>query len=144
MAVHTKRPSKIITTLPSLSRLSCRCTGGHAHERLQGVVVPSAGPYADKRVWKTRLAAQYPYRLCIAWAQALRLGAPDFALRHHGDLHGFEWEAELPAKSEQHTVVVFEPAVLPYSFSPWSRSDKQWGQLFGPRRPVTCRPPPDL
>ena len=139
-----KKPSRIITTLTSLSRLNCRCTGGHAHERLQGVIVPSAGPLAGQRVWKTRLAAQYPYRLCIAWAQALRLGAPNFAFRQYGNLNALGWEVELAVKSEQRAVNVFQPTALPYSFSPWSRSDKQWGQLFGPHWKATCGSPPGL
>lgn len=65
---HYIMPTRIIGTLPHLESLARRCQGGHAHDRLQGIVEVSSG-CTSQRLWATSLAAAYPPALARAWAE---------------------------------------------------------------------------
>eukprot|EP00971_Amphidinium_carterae_P342341 6481617-Amphidinium_carterae.3 len=63
-----RKPTKLATSLLSLSSLSRRCTHGkHAHASLTGTVTLADG----QRLWRTRLAQVYPPPLCRAFVACL-------------------------------------------------------------------------
>ncbi|CAK0810785.1 unnamed protein product, partial [Prorocentrum cordatum] len=92
-----KKPTFVISDHPDLSVIGRACSGGHAHEILEGKVSVAIEGSIRSR-WKTSLAGSYPPALCRAWAKALGAVAPSSAWRRHGDPQvSDDWEAHLAA-----------------------------------------------
>ena len=74
--VRIKKPTRLRTSLSTLSCLSRACQGGHTHFRCLGHVHDSRG----KLVSVARAAGQYPDSLCTEWAKEVERYVADSAL----------------------------------------------------------------
>ena len=66
-----RKDTIILTNINELESLSIMCSGNHQHTRAIGSVKTSKG-----WVSRTKLAGQYPKKLCSSWAQAIALSCP--------------------------------------------------------------------
>ena len=79
-----KKPTRIITSISSLTRLRTTCSGDHVHQTLRGT--------APNGVLWTRLACAYPQQLCEAFGRALS------AAFHNGVIEIGTYDIELVAE----------------------------------------------
>ena len=61
--LRTRKATRIITNVQGLSRLGCKCQGGHIHVQALGSV-----KYRGQTVSRARAAGACPSALCSAWA----------------------------------------------------------------------------
>ena len=84
---HTKKGTRIVTTSDWMSRVKLKCEDVRPHFHLPGGLTGKTwDPIAEDWVWKTSRAAEYPFGLCQAWAEAL--------LRWLQSPGGYEWLAK--------------------------------------------------
>ena len=137
------KPTRIVTNESWLGALSRRCSGGHVHERLQGLVEVPSDEQRGKWcwTWKTSLAGAYSPALCRSWARLLSEVAPRTAWRCIQEPRISEhWEKEL--RSARGALEYRDPRPpdrLPRSWkSPWSGARRCWGTGDTCRAPCSC------
>ena len=68
---HTRKSTKIVTSAAWMAEVKVRCEDVRPHFHLPGGLSGTWNPVTGEWVWKTSRAAEYPFGLCNAWAQAL-------------------------------------------------------------------------
>eukprot|EP00913_Durusdinium_trenchii_P033134 g31021.t2 len=69
---HTRKSTKIVTSAAWMAEVKLKCEDVRPHFHLPGGLSGKTwNPVTGEWVWKTSRAAEYPFGLCNAWAQAL-------------------------------------------------------------------------
>ena len=80
---HTKKSIRIVTTSDWMSRVNLKCEDVRPHFHLPGGLTGKTwNPITEEWVWKTSRAAEYPFGLCQAWAEALLEWLADRTMVH--------------------------------------------------------------
>ena len=120
-----KKPTRIIGSLPGLSSLGQRCSGGHTHERLAGTIrVEEAG--TSRQVFVTSLAGRYPPPLCRQWARIAKRVLPTTGSARNGFADMAPWEAALCAARNAGVGSHFVPTCPAGCPREWPRDPQRW------------------